>query len=209
MINSKIPGLVDGLLDLQDKYANVFRAITTKERFNNIVRSGVITDFTYDNELIRETLLEHVGHLPVIASYLHPHIEYSEVVDLGRSLIMISIHDIGETVTGDVMTFDKTKAHEKEEYEAVKSLLNPQMFKIFDEYEDRKTLDAKYAKSVDAIAPLLHELAIPEVTLERFEHYGFDIVKIDDVKRKHFEWDSVLLDIFEELMERYKREVIK
>ena len=209
MASTNIKDIVDGLLDLQDKYAHVFRAITTKERFNNIINSGLVPDINYDDEFLREPLLEHVGHLPVIASYLYPYIENNENMDLGRTLIMLSIHDIGETVTGDVLTFEKTAEHEKEEYDAVKNILGPRMLEIFNEYEARKSLEAKYAKSVDAMAPLLHELSIPEVTVERFEHYDFDIVKIDAAKRQYFEWDKVIMDVFEELMGRYEREVKK
>jgi len=40
----------------------------------------------------------HVGHLPVIASYLHQFCEHKDSIDLGRTLMMLAIHDIGETI---------------------------------------------------------------------------------------------------------------
>lgn len=47
-----------------------------------------------EDSLVRETLLAHVGSLPVLATVLYPYINDSEV-DLGEALTMLAIHDIG------------------------------------------------------------------------------------------------------------------
>ncbi|MBT4209550.1 MAG: HD domain-containing protein [Candidatus Komeilibacteria bacterium] len=188
--------ILDELVKLQNNYASTFRAMITQERYDNLVKSGLIKDYTYDSKFIREPLIEHVGHTPLIASYLHKYIEHTDKVDLGRALIMLSIHDIGETSVGDIMTYKKTKEHEDIELKATKKLLPEYLFSYFQEMEERKTFDAKFAKSVDSIAPLLHEFAMPKVTLERFEQYNFGIDNIINKKKEHFEWDSVLEKFF-------------
>jgi len=199
-----IPEIVENLIKLQQAYASTLRAMVTEERYNGLVESGLIKDFTYDSEFIREPLIEHVGHLPVIASYLHPYIEHRDEVDLGRALIMLSVHDIGETEVGDILTFAKPNSHVDSEFEAAQKLLPDYLYKYFEEIEKRETIDSKFAKAVDSVAPILHEVVLPKVTLERFKHHNFNIEKIVAKKKEHFEWDSVLLEIFEYLIDKYR-----
>lgn len=201
----EIKKIIDDLIELHQNYASTFRAIVTKERYDKLIKSKLLKEYSYDSELIREPLIEHVGHTSLIASYLHRHIEYSKKVDLGRALIMLSIHDIGETIIGDIMTYKKTKEDEDLEVKEAKKLLPSYLFAYFQEMEEQKTLDAKFAKSIDLIAPLLHEVIMPKVTLERFKKYDFGIDDIIAKKRIHFEWDNVLLKGFEYLIEKYRK----
>ncbi|MBD3250734.1 MAG: HD domain-containing protein [Candidatus Pacebacteria bacterium] len=195
--------LVDELLDLHDRYTFTYRAITTKERYQQLVVSGIIQEFDYDSEQIREPLIEHVGHLPIIASFLHPYLEHSNQVDLGRALTMLSVHDLGETVTGDIFAFDKTEEDELAEQEVVKEMLHPQYHQIYQEFEAHQSFDAKFAKAVDAIAPMIHELHTPSIILDRFEYYNFGLAQIEARKREHFAWDQVLSEVFNEVLGRY------
>ena len=65
-------------------------------------------DYAYDpsDALIRETLLEHIGSTPMVATAFYPYLDDPEV-DLGRALSMLAIHDIGELEVGDESTFTK------------------------------------------------------------------------------------------------------
>ncbi len=196
--------LANQLLEHQSKYASVSRWIPTEERYKRLIQSGLITEWNYDNEAVREPLIEHVGHLPIIAVFLHQHIEHCEEVNLGRVLIMLAIHDIGETEVGDVLTYNKTSKVEESELAAAKRLLPPSLFGLFSEFEERETVDAKFAKAVDSIAPILREITLPpEVISGRFEYYNFNKDMIVNKKRPHFEWDKVLLEMFVDLMDKY------
>jgi len=197
--------IIDGLIYLHSSYANTYRSMITKERYDALIKSNLVKNLDYDSHLIREPLIEHVGHTSLIASYLHRYIEHSQEVDLGRTLIMLSIHDIGETVVGDVMTYKKTKTDEDLELKATRKLLPKYLYEYFQEMEDRSTMDAKFAKSTDSIAPLIHEVIMPKVTLERFKQYHFSIDDIIAKKEKHFEWDNFLKDSFDYLIELYKK----
>jgi len=192
--------LLDKLLKLQRNYALTPRWIMTHERTVNIQDRFLKYKVNYEDIAIREPLLEHVGHLPIIASFLYPYIDHHESVDLGRALIMLSFHDIGETITGDVLKYKKTEKHEIYEQKVTKKLLNPYYIPYWEEYETRSTHTARFAKSVDSIAPLLHELDNMPHTLERWDHFGFGPDKIESKKRPDFIWDGVLLGIFEEYL---------
>lgn len=154
---------------------------------------------------MREPLLEHVGHLPVLAAFLHPHIEHSSQVDLGKVLVMLAIHDIGETVVGDVFTYDKTDDEEENEYAAAMDLLHDTQKNIYIEYEERKTLESLYAKSIDALAPITHSMYRPQVKIDNFKMKGRVIQDVIDHKRKYYEWDSVLLEVFDLCLDHYIR----
>lgn len=148
--------------------------------------------------------MEHVGHLPILAVYFHPHIKHQDKVDLGRAMIMLSIHDIGETVTGDVFAYHKTKQNNKDEYEAALAVLHPSLHPFIEEYEANETYDAKYAKSIDALAPNIHEVDMPKITMERFALLHASAQDIIDTQRTYMEWDSVLLEVFDLLMSQYQ-----
>lgn len=197
--------LTENLLKLQRAYSFTPRFMVTEERYLNLVESGILGDYTYDSVAIREPLIEHVGDLPVIASYLHPHIEHRSEVDLGRVLIMLSVHDIGETEVGDALTYAKPRSHAESEAIAARKLLPGYLYAYVEEMEKRETPDAKFAKSVDSIAPLLHEMPLPKVTLGRFKHHNFSVEDIIAKKKAHFEWDGVLKGMFEYIIVKYRR----
>ncbi len=184
--------IVTTLVALQDAYAVTYRATITKERHQGIPWQQVYASFV-ECEAIHEPLLEHVGHLPIIAAYLHPLVQHRDDIDLGRALIMLSVHDIGETVTGDIPSFVKKSSHEAEEREVVRTLLSREMLAYFEEYESNKTMDAKFAKSVDLLSPMLHHLSHMEVTAVLYRHLNADLVNLWQQKRMYMEWDEVLI----------------
>jgi 5'-deoxynucleotidase YfbR-like HD superfamily hydrolase len=197
--------LIEDFLELQNNYQFTRRAMMTKERFKDIANADTVRGLDVEDGVLTETLLEHVGHLPVLASYLHEHIEHSEKVDLGRSLIMLSIHDIGETILGDIFAYTKTDKDEEAEINAATKLLSPVLKKYFDEYEENKTYDAKFAKSVDILAPLLHSVDLIGYIHTRFLVLGGTNEKIITKKRPLLEWDEVLLAVFDACLEQSRR----
>ncbi len=199
-----IQALVENLISMQRAYSFTFRVLITEERYR-LVERNTLQEYTFESEWLREPLIEHVGHLPIIASYLHPHIAQTDQVDLGRALIMLSIHDIGETVVGDELTYTKTSSHTTHEHAAARELLPDSLLPYFEEMEERKTLDAKFAKSADSLAPILHDMTFPpNVLLDRFAYHGFDVDKIIEKKSFYFDWDPVLQDVFTYLVQKYR-----
>ena len=197
--------LVEDLLVLQERYSFTKRNLVTADRYEQIAKQGLVSEDDYTNEVLREPLLEHVGHLPVLATFLHPHIEHSDEVDLGRVLTMLAVHDIGETVVGDVFTYNKTEADDKAEYEAALDLLPKPLHKIYEDYEQRVSRDSLYAKSIDALAPITHSMYRAKVKIDHFKLKGATIQDVIDKKAAYFEWDKVLKEIFELCIEHYQR----
>ena len=105
---------------------------------------------------------EHAWHMAIMAYLLR---EYSnEPVDIGRVMLMCQIHDIVEIDAGDTYAYDadglKTqKAREDAAKERIFSLLpedqKQELVRIFDEFEAFQTPEAKFARAMDNLQPLL------------------------------------------------------
>ena len=105
---------------------------------------------------------EHAWHMAIMAYLLR---EYSnEPVDIGRGMLMCLIHDIVEIDAGDTYAYDadglKTqKAREDAAKERIFSLLpedqKQELVRIFDEFEAFQTPEAKFARAMDNLQPLL------------------------------------------------------
>lgn len=105
---------------------------------------------------------EHAWHMAIMAYLLQ---EYSnEKIDVARVMLMCLIHDVVEIDAGDTYAYDaeglKTqKAREEEAKERLYSMLpedqKADLVAIFDEFEERKTPEAKFARALDNLQPLL------------------------------------------------------
>ncbi|NBD73537.1 HD domain-containing protein [Patescibacteria group bacterium] len=158
------------------------------------------------DECLQESLLDHVGQLPVTAVFLHPRIEHSLEIALPRVLHMLAIHDIGELVTGDLHPHHKNESNQREEYEAAQQMLDQGSHPMLEEYEAQQTLDARYAKSVDVLAGFVHDLSLPsEVTRRRIAHHAFTAEDIFERRKAVFAWDAILFELFEEVHQYYRK----
>ena len=110
----------------------------------------------------RENDAEHAWHMAIMAYLLQ---EYSnESVDIAKVMLMCLIHDIVEIDAGDTYAYDadglKTqKAREDAAKERIFSLLpedqKQELVRIFDEFEAFQTPEAKFARAMDNLQPLL------------------------------------------------------
>ena len=105
---------------------------------------------------------EHAWHMAIMAYLLK---EYSnEPVDIGKVMLMCLIHDIVEIDAGDTYAYDaenlKTqKAREDAAKERIFSILpeeqQDELIKLFDEFEEFKTAESKFAHAMDNLQPLI------------------------------------------------------
>ena len=105
---------------------------------------------------------EHAWHMAIMAYLLR---EYSnEPVDITRVMLMCLVHDVVEIDAGDTYAYDtegkKTqKAREEAAKERLYSLLpddqKEELMTIFEEFEAGETSEAKFARAMDNLQPLL------------------------------------------------------
>lgn len=105
---------------------------------------------------------EHAWHMAIMAYLLR---EYSnEPVDITRVMLMCLIHDVVEIDAGDTYAYDEEgkktqKAREAAAKERIYSLLpedqKEELAAIFDEFEESKTPESKFAHAMDNLQPLM------------------------------------------------------
>lgn len=110
----------------------------------------------------RENDAEHSWHLAMMAIVLSGH--SNEPVDLLKVIKMVLIHDIVEIDAGDTFIYDTQKNHTNtdEERLAANRIFGilpkeqaEELIAIWEEFELGETAEAKFAKSMDRLEPLL------------------------------------------------------
>jgi putative hydrolase of HD superfamily len=105
---------------------------------------------------------EHSWHLAMMTIVLAEHSD--KPIDIFKVLKMVLIHDIVEIDAGDTFIYDTTKSHSNTEEEllAAKRIFGllpaeqaEEFIAIWEEFEEGTTDEAKFAKSMDRLEPLL------------------------------------------------------
>ena len=109
---------------------------------------------------------EHSWHLALMAIVLAEHSD--EPIDVLKVVKMVLIHDIVEIDAGDVFIYDTVKSHDNTDEERLAAnrifgLLPKkqaeELIAIWEEFEAGKTNEAKFAKSIDRLEPLLQNIS--------------------------------------------------
>ena len=130
------------------------------DKQKNIFRQNHLADNSR-----RENDAEHAWHMAVMA-YLFR--EYAnEDIDISKVILMCLIHDVVEIEAGDTYAYDEeAKKSQREREEIAKKHIfvmlpsdqGPELEALFDEFEAQETAEARFAKAMDNLQPvLLHE----------------------------------------------------
>ena len=127
------------------------------DKLKDIIRQTNLT-----NGERKENDAEHSWHLVLMAVFLS---EYAkEPVDVLQVIKMVLIHDLVEIDAGDTYLYDEagngTKAaREQKAAERIFNILPgdqaEELFQLWQEFEDRKTPESKFANTLDRIQPVL------------------------------------------------------
>ena len=110
----------------------------------------------------KENDAEHAWHMAVMAYLLKEYANGER--DIGKTMSLCLIHDLVEIDAGDTYAYDdEAKKSQKEREEAAKerifSLLpedqRAEFQALFEEFEERRTPEARFARSMDNLQPLL------------------------------------------------------
>ena len=128
-------------------------ALHTAEKLKNTTRHS------YTSGGRHESVAEHTFRTTLMAYFIKD--EFPEA-DIDKVIKMCLIHDLGEAFRGDIPSFEKTQADEENEkeqlYTWVKTLPAPfcdEMLSLYEEMEERKTLEAKIYKALDGLEAVI------------------------------------------------------
>ena len=202
--------LLAEIIKAQQEYANVYRKTLSLARYRMAVEQKLISPSDVFNEVVRESDLEHIGHVPFLAITIHPHLEHRNKVNLERALLYLAIHETPERIAGDTLHEDKTDASAEEELVAAKQLLSGVYSHYYDLYEDFhfiKNIDAQFAYSIDRIAAVIYyEMQDAQNRALRWGKLGLTLDRAREKSMKYMEWDTTMKNLFEYILNDIERQ---
>ncbi|MBO8172891.1 MAG: HD domain-containing protein [Bacillaceae bacterium] len=141
------------------RLAQQIRFITEIDRLKNVYRQSILMDSSR-----RENSAEHSWHLAMMALILSEYAD-SDQLDLLRVIKMVVIHDLVEIDAGDTFAYDDEgrkdqKEREEKAAERIFGLLpedqRNEIYDIWHEFEEQDTAEARFARALDRLQPLLH-----------------------------------------------------
>lgn len=141
----------------QDRLNKQMRFIEEIDKEKLIGRQTYLSDASR-----KENDAEHAWHMAIMAVLLK---EYAnEKIDVLKTMTMLLIHDIVEIDAGDTYAYDEEakKTQRERELAAADRIfgLLPQdqaeyMRGLWDEFEERRTPEAKFARTLDNVQPVM------------------------------------------------------
>lgn len=135
------------------KEENVINYYVLCNKLKNVIRTGW-KDWNVQKERV-ESIAEHVFGVQMLAIAMKS--EYQYDIDIMKVIYMLAIHELGESVIGDLTQFQITKQEkEKIEHEAVHKILSKlldgdQIEELFLEFDSHSTKEAMFAYQCDKL----------------------------------------------------------
>lgn len=135
------------------KEQNVVNYYVLCNKLKNVIRTGW-KDWNVKRDRI-ESVAEHIFGVQMLAIAMKS--EYQYDIDIMKVIYMLAIHELGETIIGDLTQFQITKEEkQKIEHEAVHNILSSlidgeEIEKLFLEFDNNDTPEALYAYQCDKL----------------------------------------------------------
>ena len=179
------------------KEQNVIEYYVLCNRLKDIIRTGW-KDWKVQRERL-ESVAEHIFGVQMLAVAMKSEFQYD--VDIMRVIFMLAIHELGETMIGDLTRFQITKEEkEKLEHEAVHKILGgllegEQIEALFLEFDAQVTREAKFAYQCDKLECDLQCRLYDEegcVDLERQEgNHTVNDAKVRELLQEGISWSQM------------------
>lgn len=167
------------------KEESVIKYYVLCNKLKNIIRKGW-KDWNVQRERI-ESVAEHIFGTQMLAIAMKS--EYKYDVDIMRVIFMLAIHELGESLIGDLTQFEISKEEkEKIEHEAVRKILDglldgKQIEELFLEFESNNTKEAMFAYQCDKLeCDLQSKLYDEEGCVDLNKQEGNNILENERVK---------------------------
>src|SRR6516162_11256690 len=134
------------------------RFVLEADRLKTVLRQTTITDGSR-----QENTAEHSWHLALMALTLAEHAPPG--TDLGRVTAMVVLHDLVEIDAGDLFLYSDAAAQARQEqaeraaadrlFAILPGAQAARLRGLWDEFEERRTPEARFARALDRLQPML------------------------------------------------------
>ncbi len=141
-----------------DPLDSQLRFLLEADKLKTVFRQSTLIDASR-----KENSAEHSWHLALMALVLRDHSPPG--TDLSRVIAMLLLHDLVEIDAGDLFLYAGAQAQARQEVaeraaaDRIFTLLPPPQAEAFralwDEFEERRTQEAKFARALDRLQPML------------------------------------------------------
>ena len=173
-------------------------------KLKNIIRTGW-KNWNVNRDRI-ESVAEHIYGTQMLAIAMKS--EYKYDIDLNKVLFMLAIHELGETVIGDLTQFQiDSKSKEKIEHEAVHNILKDiidgeKIEELFLEFDAHETKESKFAYQCDKLeCDIQCKLYDEEGCVDLNKQQSNNIMENKIVKKyldKGYSWSSMWIKFSQE-----------
>ena len=135
------------------KEENVIKYYVMCNKLKNVIRTGWKT-WNVERERV-ESVAEHIFGVQMLAIAMKSEYEYD--IDIMKVVFMLAVHELGETVIGDLTMFEISKEEKaKREKEAVHKILcglldGKEIENLFTEFNSHSTKEAMFAYQCDKL----------------------------------------------------------
>jgi putative hydrolase of HD superfamily len=155
------PNNLDDILSpaQQDRFRQQIEFILEVDKLKNVLRKTILMDRSR-----RENSAEHSWHIALTVLILSEYTKDSDV-DMFRVMKILLIHDLIEIDAGDTYCYDDQgrqdqARREKKAADRIFNLLPADqataLRELWDEFEERKTSESRFANALDRLQPFLH-----------------------------------------------------
>lgn len=160
-------------------------------KLKTVIRTGWL-DWHLKKERL-ESVAEHIYGVQMLAIAMKS--EYNYDINLEKVIMMLAVHELGEIKIGDLTQFQISRDDkEKIEHEAVHNILKDildgdKIEKLFLEFDERKTLESKFAYQCDKLecdiqAKLYDEENLVDLSIQE-DNISFHNSKVQKLLRKY------------------------
>lgn len=181
------------------KESNVIDYYVLCNKLKSVIRTGWI-DWNVKKDRI-ESVAEHIFGVQMLAIAMKS--EYQYDIDIMKVIYMLAIHELGETIIGDITMFQMSKEEKTRiEHEAVHSILKnlldgEKIEELFLEFDEHKTKESIFAYSCDKLECDLQCKLYDEDNLvdlnNQLDNSSFYDKKVQELLKENNTWSSMWL----------------
>ena len=186
------------------KEQNVVNYYVLCNKLKDVIRTGWI-DWKVNRERV-ESIAEHIFGVQMLAIAMKS--EYQYDIDIMKVIYMLAIHELGETLIGDLTQFEiSEEKKEKMEHEAVHNILSSlidgeQIESLFLEFDSHSTPEAMFAYQCDKLECDIQSKLYDQEGCVDLEHQEGNTIVNNELVKKLLENGQSWSDMWLEFSQR-------